>query len=117
VKARASAVLLVAIGLALALGVVARSAPTRAPLSFGRPVSYDGVGSYTLLVGDLNRDRRPDLVTDYGAQLNRGGGRFGEFDYIGDGGITALADLNGDGAPDVVADDYEQSLVGVGMSR
>jgi FG-GAP-like repeat/PASTA domain/FG-GAP repeat len=89
---------------------------SRVPLSFGRPVSYDSAGSSTLLVGDLNRDGRPDLVTDAGAHLNLGNGHFGDFQEIGDGYITALVDLNGDGAPDLVADDSEESKVAIQLN-
>jgi FG-GAP-like repeat len=117
VGARASAVL-ACIGLALVLGAVARSAPARVPLSFGRPTSYDG-GPFTLMISDLNHDGRPDLVTDEGAHLNLGGGRFGDYYEIGDhtAVFAGIGDLNGDGAPDFVGLKYEESVVAVLLNR
>jgi hypothetical protein len=108
VGARRLAVLLACLGLALALVVVALSASARAP-SFAR--SFLGTAdSPAVAIGDLNGDRRADIVTanynpeSISVNLNRGGGRFTGREYPV-GGLArsvAIGDLNGDGKPDVV---------------
>jgi hypothetical protein len=113
-------VLLVAcLGVALVLDVGARSASRPPPVAFGTPVeigyalaedSIDDIDS--MAIGDLNGDRRPDLVltsANFGTValvFNRGGGRFraGPFYNVGrPPGPVAIADVNGDGKQDVVA--------------
>lgn len=120
---RATWLLLTAIGLALALGVVARSAPARVPLSFAAPVSYDG-GPSTFLIRDLNGDGRPDLASQGGAgvtvELNFGDGRFGAGEYydVGDyGALGAIDDLDRTGTPDLVVESYEHNLLVVLRNR
>jgi hypothetical protein len=90
VRARASAVLLARIGVALALGLIAPYAAGPAP-SFARQVSYRaGVSPSSVAIADLTGDGRPELVTaDYGEPsrvsvfLNRGDGRFqAKRDYL-----------------------------------
>ena len=109
VGARRWAVLLACVGVALALGVVALSASARAP-SFAR--SFLGTAdSVAVAIGDLNGDRRADIVTanynpeSISVNLKGGGGRFTSKSYPVGGLARSLAigDLNGDGKPDVVA--------------
>jgi hypothetical protein len=112
-------VVLACIALALALGAAARSAAPTSP-SFGLTYDIDtGRGCYAFALGDLNRDKRPDLV--YGCYddgesvagsifFNRGNGDFAysgdylEFDETHAYLVTSLAlgDLNGDGTADLV---------------
>jgi hypothetical protein len=112
-----STVLPACIGLALVLGVVARSAPARVPLSFTAPKSYEAFGELGVWIRDLNGDGKPDLVTEgiVGASvlLNKGGGRFGEASYYEDVEVSELGDLNGDSSTDLVALDGGRSSVSV----
>jgi hypothetical protein len=112
VGVRASTLLLACIAAALVLGGVARSAPARVPLSFGRPTSYQaGDHAQTIAIGDLNGDGKPDLVTAYlpgdvSVLRNSGDGSFARQDfyelnaYVWD---VAIGDLDGDGSPDLAA--------------
>lgn len=102
--------------------------------TFQAPRDYGGGGD-NLSVGDLNGDGRPDLVTSFtgccvgvAVSLNRGDGTFGlPRRYGGSGGIvpatgggavsTQIADLNGDGRPDLVLGDVEAAgLYGIGLT-
>lgn len=63
-----------------------------------------------VVVGDLNGDKKPDLVmTDGGSVavlMNQGNRTFaGEVDYVAGGQVSeiSLADVNGDGFPDIIA--------------
>jgi hypothetical protein len=106
---RSCALLLACLGSALALGVVARSATMRVPLSFRAPISYGGGGGFAFETGDLNRDGRPYLISGslrgyVSVLLNHGRGRFGAPDIYETGGIVTLprlADLDGNGSPDI----------------
>jgi hypothetical protein len=98
------------IGSALTFAVVAVSASAPAP-SFGRSLLVTP-DSEDVAIGDLNGDRRADLVTaNYNPQsisvyLNTGGGHFRFDREYPVGGLTssvAIGDLNGDGKADVVA--------------
>ncbi len=117
-RARAPAVLLACIGVALVLGVVARSAAPRAGPSFAAAKSYrTGDGPDSVAVADLNGDGKRDLVTanydpsTVSVLLNRGAGRFaakhdyatGKNPYLG---TPAADDLNGDGKPDIVTGNF-----------
>ena len=104
--ASGSVVLLACVGVALALGVVASSAPAPAP-SFAEPKENPtGDGPDALAMGDLNGDGKPDLVTANGkvisVLLNRGDGSFqARRDARAGGGALAVGDLNGDGKLDL----------------
>jgi hypothetical protein len=116
--ALACAVLLACIGVALGVAaLLAGSAP-----SFTAPRSYEtGNGPNALVIGDLNGDGKPDLVTanfnevvgSISVLLNRGDGSFrAKFDYAL--GRTshwlALGDLNGDGNPDLAITDSARTV-------
>lgn len=96
-----SAVLLACVAVALALGVVAFSAPPPGP-SFAEPKQYAvGDGPDGLVSGDLNDDGKLDLVTANGRAvsvlLNKGDGTFqARRDYPAGGTHLAIGDLNGD---------------------
>jgi hypothetical protein len=113
---RRSAALLACIGAALVLGAAARSAAPRPGPSFAAAKQYAIGGNPTaVVVGDLNGDGKPDLVTlsekagTLSVLLNRGDGSFGPSrDYpTGDGPeALVIADLNGDGKPDLMAANF-----------
>jgi len=80
----------------------------RAPIAFNRVQSIAaGTGVRQLALVDVNRDDRPDIVIRGGAFLNDGTGRFDDEHRIvlptQAASALVVADLNGDGAPDVVA--------------
>jgi hypothetical protein len=110
-RARASAVVLACIGVALVLGAVARSAAGPAP-SFAAAKSYAlGKGSSAITLVDLNGDGKPDVAAPHHdastvtVLFNRGNGRFAARATYGTGAHPEEldeADLNGDGKPDVV---------------
>jgi hypothetical protein len=114
------------LALGLALGVVtASAAPNRAP-SFAAAKRYTtGTGRdsspLSIAVGDLNGDRKPDLVTANGGDvvsvvMNKGGGSFRmKRDYIVGGGASsvATADLNGDSRLDLAVADTDAGAVSV----
>ena len=103
----APAALLACLGVALAFGVSASSAPVPA-LSFAEPKEYAAADMPVELVsGDLNRDGKLDLVTKnlkaISVLLNRGDGSFQvPRDYRAPGHTLAIGDLNSDGKLDVV---------------
>jgi FG-GAP-like repeat/PASTA domain len=101
-------VLLASVGVALAVGVVASSAPVPA-LSFAEPKEYAAAAmSVALVSGNLNGDGKLDLVVGkskaISVLLNRGGGSFqAPRDYRASGYSLAIGDLNSDGKLDVVS--------------
>ena len=121
--ARRFAVLLACVGVALTLGLVASFAGS-AP-SFAGPRFYGTAGfTYSVAIGDLNGDGKPDLATANSHQyfpsvsvlLNRGNGRFrARVDYEAGGGrygtpySVAIGDLNGDGKPDLATANLEDA--------
>jgi hypothetical protein len=110
VSARASALLLAGLCVALALAVVARSAAGSAP-AFGGPKNFKaGRYPFSVAIGDLNGDGKQDMaVANYGATtvsvlLNRGGGRFrAKVDHATGPhpSSVAIGDLNGDRKADL----------------
>jgi Bacterial Ig-like domain (group 3)/FG-GAP-like repeat len=96
--------------------------------TFQPPVSYDsgGYSAQSVAIADINGDGRPDLVVanlcqDYNTCgsgglsvfLGNGDGTFGAPARYVSGGVSAesvaIADVNGDGHPDVVVANYCQS--------
>ena len=85
---------------------------------FSPPVRYPVTASTVVLVRDLNRDGRPDLLfsgnqvaqlPSFSILVNGGGGRFGEEQLVPSGfgeRIEDAADINGDGIPDLLASNY-----------
>jgi FG-GAP-like repeat/PASTA domain len=118
VGARAAVILLACIGVALALGVVARSAELRPPPSFTAAKHYAIAGGpNSLAVGDLNGDGKPDLATagedNMSVLLNRGDGSFpAKRDYATGNASTSVAmgDLSGDGKLDLVTTTVDEEF-------
>jgi hypothetical protein len=126
VGARAAAVLLGCIGVALSLGVVGASAAGPAP-SFAAAKKYAGKTWPTLVtVADMNGDGTLDLVTRNGPRgggvsvfLNGGDGSFRErHDYVAPrDSDVAIGDLNGDGKPDVTVPNNGGATVSIRLNR
>ena len=108
--ASGSAVLLACVVVAMTLGVVGPSAGSAPLFAPARTYSTGDKQPGGIAIGDLNGDRKPDLVTanddTVSVLVNRGGGRFGpRRDYVAgrQSGWIAIGDLNGDGKPDLAA--------------
>src|SRR5439155_17019628 len=108
--------IIAAIPLTLLLGTFLPDTAAGAPLFAAPFFSFDtGTGPFSLAIGDLNRDGKPDLATanygiypDYGntvsVLLGNGDGTFGPRTDYGTGSApasVAIGDLNGDGKPDL----------------
>lgn len=122
-----SVVLIACIGVALVLGAAARSAAGPAP-SFAAARNYEiGRLPFSVAIGDLNDDGKPDLVTaswlDPGGMsdgalsvlLNRGDGRFraGRDYEVGVTPRVAIADVNGDRVPDSVTANQGDNTISI----
>jgi FG-GAP-like repeat/PASTA domain len=131
--ARACAVFLACVGVALIFGVVVPSAApaasfaARAP-SFAYPASGYPTGRdpRSVAIGDLNGDGKPDLVTandeanTVSVLLNRGDASFrAKRDYpTGHFPVAvAIGDLNGDGKRDLVTANEQANTVSVLLNR
>ena len=105
--------------------------PQTAGLSFASPVTYDtgGIETEAVAAEDLNGDGYPDLVIanacgsnstctagSVTVLLNNGNGTFGKAVAYGSGGVqplaVAVADVNGDGKPDIVVANSCVSVTG-----
>ncbi|MGN6664710.1 MAG: FG-GAP repeat domain-containing protein [Solirubrobacterales bacterium] len=90
------------------LGIAAVVLPAPALGFFGKAKSFPTeLRAYSMTVGDLNGDRKPDLaVAGIGVSVLLGNGRgdFGKPRLVGPGSpssAVAIGDLNGDGNPDL----------------
>jgi hypothetical protein len=96
--------------------------------TFGARTDYEtGIHPFSVAIGDLNGDGKPDLVTanyrEYSSAgntvsvlLGDGNGAFGaKTDFVTGSGPTsvAIADLNGDGHPDLAAANSYSNTVSV----
>jgi hypothetical protein len=112
--ARGCAILFICAGLAVTLGVAALFAGSGP--SFARARDYaTGSSPFSVAIGDLNGDRKPDLATanpgteesageTVSVLLNNGDGTFGPWLDYGTGSrpiSVAMGDLNGDRKPDL----------------
>jgi uncharacterized protein (DUF2141 family) len=117
-----AAVLLAGVSVALALGVVASSAPAPGP-SFAAPKNYaTGPEPAVVVIRDLNGDGKADLATANGdavsVRLNRGDGSFhARREYRTGGTALASGDLNGDGKLDLATAPVRKSHVSVLLNR
>jgi hypothetical protein len=122
VGARAAAVLLTCISVALALGIAARSA-AQPVASFAVAKNYKtGLFPLSVAIGDLNADGRPDLATanirasTVSVLLNSGDGSFRpkRDSPTGRGpNSVAIRDLNGDGKPDLAIANASANTISV----
>jgi hypothetical protein len=122
--ARASAVLLACIGVALAVG--AGSSGTVTPSGFAPAKGYaTGKGPASAAIGDLNGDGKPDLATanlyahTISVLVNRRNGRFtSRKDYrAGDVRSVAIGDVNGDGKRDLAVVSADASTASILINR
>ncbi len=79
--------------------------PGKGDGSFGSPVLFSQQNSSVIqgvLVGDLNNDKKLDLVWNGAVYLGSGDGTFQQAPLGISGTALAIADLNGDGIPDLL---------------
>jgi hypothetical protein len=100
----------------------------RGSATFSEPVEYAWYGD-GVAIADLNRDGSADLATTHATSvsvlLNRGDGSFarpvsyrvGRGGYKGDWRPVVPADLNGDGAPDLITTNDKGSTLSVLLNR
>src|SRR5437660_12628892 len=101
--ARGCAALLACAGVALALGFVAPSAAGPAP-TFGWPTYYaTGGGPFSVAIGDLNGDRKPDLAIPNIGSLPANIGTVSVLTNKGNGRLRGKRDYRTGRAPGSVA--------------
>jgi FG-GAP-like repeat/PASTA domain len=122
VGVRASAVLLVGMGVALVLGAVSSGSVTPAGFAPARDYAI-AKGPASVAIGDLNGDAKPDLVTanlyarTVSVLVNRGG-KFSRKDYRAqDVRAVAIGDVNGDGKRDLASVSADASTASILINR
>jgi hypothetical protein len=79
--------------------------PGKGDGTFGRPVLFSQQNtsvSQQVVAADLNNDKKLDLIWNGAVYLGNGDGTFQQIPFPIGGAPLAVADLNGDGIPDVV---------------
>lgn len=107
---------------AVVMSASVQGAPWR---GFSSPSRYPVTASRVVIVRDLNRDGRPDLVLSgtqvdqfgsFSILVNEGGGTFEAERLVPTGfgeRIEDAADINGDGMPDLIASNYFQNGISI----
>ena len=100
--------------------------------TFAPKVTYNdiGTGQTSMAVVDLNGDGLPDIITsdyyggveghDVSVMMNLGNGTFGAPTFYGTSSGpfgVAVADLNGDGKPDIVTSNWDTGTISVLMGN
>ena len=96
--------------------------------TFAPKVTYNdiGTGQTSMAIADLNGDGLPDIITsdyyggveghDVSVMINEGNGTFGTPTFYGTSSGpfgVAVADLNGDGKPDIVTSNWDTGTISV----
>ncbi|MFO0860545.1 MAG: FG-GAP-like repeat-containing protein [Phycisphaerales bacterium] len=104
------------------ISVLQNTSPGGGIVAFAAPVNYDaGLGAYSVAIGDLDGDGKPDLAAaNQGSSTvsvlrNTGDCRYeARVDFAtGSGPRVSVGDLDGDGKPDLVVANYNSNTVSV----
>jgi RHS repeat-associated protein len=80
------------------------------------PISVPG-NPYDVVLADVNNDRQLDVVTEGSALLGHGDGSFTVMNEPAITGVSAVADVDGDGRPDILVPGNLQGVPGVVIFR